>query len=262
MYPTLNLLLFTVSAYNFFTALALAVLVVGSYIFARKRGFKKMDTILMLFSMTVAAFVGARLFNILIHFDWYREDYARLFTFSLTGFSLYGGIIMAIVVGFLISVVRRIPLLKFADTVIPFVGTSIILMRIGCFLNGCCFGKETDLPWGVTYPPLSPAHIHQLSDNVLGSLSVSPVHPTQLYEMLAALIGTIFIIFILKNKKPDGTAFLVFGMWFSAFRWFNIYFRVLPYSDLVQYYLYPILYAIIIVICAYMLSRLLVKQHQ
>lgn len=258
MYPTLNLGLLTVGAYTFFTVAALVVAVIGSYWFARRRGFGQADSLMMLLGMGLSVFIGARLFNILVNYEWYAQDPARAVSLSAAGFSLYGGILFAIVAGLLIARARRIPLMKFADTVTPFIGIGIILMRIGCFLNGCCFGKITSLPWGVTFPKYSPAHMYQISQNVLGAFKVEPVHPTQIYEMIAALAGTILALVILKKKPalPDGTAFLAFAIFFSAFRWFNMQFRVLTYSDATLDIWYPLLYATIIAVCGFLMLRL------
>lgn len=247
--------MFEISAYIFFSTTALVVVVAGSYFFALKRGFKSLDALIMLLSMAVAAFIGARLFNILIHFDWFLDNPSQIFSLSFAGFSLYGGLIFAILAGLVVGQLRKIPLFKFADTTIPFVGIGIAIFRIGCFITGCCFGKETDLPWGVTFEKLSPAHLSQINESVLGSLAVSPVHPTQLYELIAALIGVLIVVIILKKKKPAGTAFLAFGIWFSAFRLFNNFLRVLPYSDTVNNYFYPIFYITIIFICGYLLVK-------
>ena len=255
MHPNLNFFLFQIPAYSFFTVAALVTVVGGGYWFARKRGFKAVDSWLMLLGMGFAVFIGARLFNIVVNFEWYREDPSRIFSLTATGFSLYGGIVLAILVGALISYLRKIPLLRFADTVTPFIGIGIALMRVGCFLNGCCFGKETDLPWGVTFPPFSPAHLHQMSENILGSTSVNPVHPTQIYELFAALVGTYLAFILIKRGKADGSAFLAAGIWFSAFRWFNMYLRDLPYSDAVIHYYYPMLYMAVILVCGFVLTR-------
>jgi len=263
MYPRLNFGLFTVTAYSLFTAIALAAAVIGSYIYARRRGFKAADSLWMLLGMGLSVFIGARLLNVLVNYGWYVKDPLRIFSLDDKGFSLYGGVILAVLSGLLISRARRIPLLKFADTVTPFTGIAIALMRVGCFLNGCCFGKETSLPWGVKFPPYSPAHIYQISQNPFGAFSVPPVHPTQIYELIAALIGTALAFYIIRgsgrkqhNGHPawaDGTAFLAFGIFFSAFRWFNMQFRVLPYSDAVLNIWYPLLYAAIIIVCGWLL---------
>ena len=273
MYPQLNFGLFTTGAYTFFTVTALVVAVIGSYWFARRRGFKSADSLWMLFGMGMAVFIGARLFNVFVNYAWYRSDPSRIFSLSASGFSLYGGIVFAILAGFLIARIRKIPLMKFADTVTPFIGIGIVLMRIGCFLNGCCFGKITSLPWGVTFPKYSPAHMYQISQNPLAVFEVSPVHPTQIYEMIAAVIGTILALYILSKTKnargkhalpdhtgrpayADGTAYLAFAIFFSAFRWLNMQFRVLTYSDATLNIWYPLFYAAIIIICALLLIKL------
>jgi phosphatidylglycerol:prolipoprotein diacylglycerol transferase len=126
----------------------------------------------MLLGMGLFSFIGARIFNVFINFDSYKDNFTRIFSLNFEGFSLYGGALFAIISGLFIARYKKINLLKFADTAIPFVGIGIAIMRIGCFLNGCCFGKETNFPWGVKFPFLSPAHIEQISGNILNSTSV------------------------------------------------------------------------------------------
>jgi phosphatidylglycerol---prolipoprotein diacylglyceryl transferase len=261
MYPKLNLLRLEISAYSFFLVTALVVTVAGSWWYLKKRGFKDTEIVLMLAGMVVSAFIGARLLNIMVNPEWYAEDFSRIFAFSTKGLSLYGGILLAVLAGGLISYFRKIPLWKFADATIPFVMIGIAIMRIGCFLNGCCFGKETDLPWGVTFPPASPAHVHQFGDNFLDIVAVNPVHPTQIYEMLAALAVAILAFIIIKKGKPSGTAFLLCGIFFSAFRLFNMQLRVLPYPDEILMIWYPLLYVGIMIICGMLLYRRLADTH-
>ena len=211
----------------------------------------------MLLGMGLFSFIGARIFNVFVNFDSYKDDFAKIFSLNFEGFSLYGGAVFAVISGAVIARYKKINLLKFADSVIPFVGIGIALMRIGCFLNGCCFGKETNLPWGVKFPYLSPAHIEQISGNIISSTTVHAVHPTQLYELIAALIGTFIALILIKQKKPAGTALLAFGIWFTAFRWFNMQFRVLPYSDVMINWVYPVAYAVIISVCLLLLIKIL-----
>ncbi len=253
MHPELDFHFFEVSAYTFFAYAALLVVVGGTFLFAGKQGFRAKDSLWMLLGMGISTFIGARLFNVLVNFPWYREDLSRIFAFDTRGFSLYGGIAMGMIAGFAISRYRKIPLVKFADTTTPFVGIGIAVWRVGCFLNGCCFGKETALPWGVTFPQFSPAHKHQISENFLDSLTVHPVHPTQIYELLAALFGSILIFFVLRKQKVDGTASLVAAIWFTLFRLINMEFRVLSYSEGITRYFYPLFYIIILVGCVFWL---------
>jgi len=256
MHPQLDFVIFEVSAYRVFSILALIVVVAGSYLYARKRSFNSLDAIVMLVCMGIAAFIGARVFNLLVHFDWYLEDPTRFFSLNFEGFSLYGGALFAGLAGFVVARLRKVKILKFADTVIPFVGIGIAIMRIGCFLNGCCFGKETDLPWGVKFPALSQSHVHHISENLFNLGTLQAVHPTQIYELIAALIGTVLAFVLIKKKKPAGTAFFGFIAWFSLFRLFNMQLRVLPYSDFITFYFYPILYVLIIILCVFYILKL------
>ncbi len=249
MHP--NFLIFGVQihAYSLFTVLALIFAAFGGYGFAVYSGFKKADAFWMIFLMSVRAFVGARVFNLIVNFSYYDDDFFKVFEFSTRGFSLYGGVLGAIVAGFLVSKFRKIQLMRFADIMTPITGLSIVLMRVGCFLNGCCFGKETDSVFGVVFPVLSPAHIHQLNGSLFGSSIVWPVLPTQLFELVFVLICVVFAFWGVKRKFWDGSVFLICGAFFSVFRWVNMYFRELNYTDLVIYYVYPAFYFSIICLC-------------
>jgi len=227
--------------YELFLFLAILVAVLGGLWFAVKKNFPAGKVLLVLLAMCLAAFVGARLLNALVNFPAYLAEPARVWQAGAVGFSLYGGILAALIVGYLVTRLQGIAPWRLADTLVPFLGVSIAIMRIGCFLNGCCFGKETNLPWGVIFPFLSPAHIYQLSQGG-NFLSVNPVHPTQLYEMGAALLLSALALFLLRKKLPAGTVTLVFLSGFSLFRFFNYFLRVNPESFSMPEYFYPLLY--------------------
>ena len=191
--------------------------------------------------MLVAAIVGARLLNGLINFGEYSAHPEKLLAFSATGFSEYGGILFAAISGYIACRILKINTLKLADTVIPFLGIGIGIMRIGCFMNGCCFGQETNLSWGVKFPLLSPAHVHQIGEHG-NFMDVKPVHPTQLYELAAAIFFSVVAFLILRKKLKPGMAFFVFMSGFSVFRLFNSFLRVQPDTFTAPPYFYPALY--------------------
>jgi len=237
---------FEFGPYTLFFLLAAVTAFVGSFFFSVRRGFKGKKVLIVLLVMLLLAVVGARLLNAMIHLNLYTKDPERLFELSATGFSLYGGILMATVSGYLTCKMLRINPFKLGDTFIPFLGIGIALMRVGCFLNGCCFGKETDLPWAVKFPLLSPAHLYQMT--LYGNLmDVRVVHPTQLYELIAVLLLSAFSFFALKRKWADGTVLFIFLTAFSLFRLFNSYLRVNPLPLSAPSFFYPLLYLSIIV---------------
>ena len=111
---------------------------------------------------------------------------------------LYGGYVLAIVGGIVYVRRAKLPLWKVADAAAPAMALGIGIGRIGCFLNGCCFGIPTHAPWGVQFPP--------------GSYSTfvfpgSHIHPSQLYMVLSGVL--LFVVLLRLDRKPrfDGYLF-------------------------------------------------------
>ncbi|MEI6649852.1 MAG: prolipoprotein diacylglyceryl transferase family protein [Candidatus Moraniibacteriota bacterium] len=234
-----------ISSYGFFMALAALTGFFGTLAFASYRGLPTKPVAVTLLAMLAAAFIGGRLLNVLINQDAFLSHPDRITDFGTSGFSLFGGIILATLVGWLALRLFRIDTWKFADSGTPILGISIALMRIGCFLNGCCFGTETGLPWGVTFPVLSQAHRHQLVTHPGNFFVVDPVHPTELYELLAALVLAGLSAFLIRKRAPTGVPFLSFVVLFSLFRLVNSFLRVTPSTFDAPAFLYPVLYLIL-----------------
>ncbi len=240
--------------YALFFGLAVLVALAGCLIYGRRRGFKIGQLVPVLAAMLTAAVVGARLLNALVNLDSYWAEPAKLLEISSSGFSLYGGILAAVLAGYLVSRSIGIKVFRLGDTFVPFLGISIAVMRIGCFLQGCCFGIETDLPWGVKFPLLSPAHLHQLSGHG-NFLEVLAVHPTQLYELAAALFLSVTAFVLLRKKRPDGTVMVVFLTGFSLFRLLNSFLRVNPDGFSMPVYFYPGIYLLLVLTGTVLLGK-------
>ena len=114
--------------------------------------------------MVVSGIIGARLFYVI---EYWQQNFAgrsprdtllEIVNVPEGGLVVYGGLIGA-AVGF-ITFIRKhgLPLLAMADLVAPCMAIGLALGRIGCFLNGCCYGGETDLPWHVTFPKYSSSY--------------------------------------------------------------------------------------------------------
>lgn len=241
--------------YSLFFFLAIVVAVTGCFFYALKRGYEAKKILVVLAVMLISAVAGARILNALVNFNAYAANPGKLLEFSAEGFSLYGGIIFAIVSGLICCRLFRLNVFRLGDTFVPFLGLSIAVMRVGCFLEGCCFGKMTDLPWGVKFPLLSPAHIYQMS--VYGNyFDVKPVHPTELYELAAALLLGFIAFRMLKKNHSDGVTMFVFIVGFSLFRLFNSYLRVNPDSFTAPVYFYPALYLSIVALSLFMIGKI------
>lgn len=261
MHPVLVFVLggqrLAITSYRAFTFLAVVAGIGLGWAIAVRRGLPPGRTAASLLAMAAATPVGARLFHAAINLRVYTEEPGRLTSLDLGGFSIAGGLLLALGAGFILSRLLSLPAPRLADSVAPALGVGIATMRVGCYLAGCCFGKPTALPWGVTFPPGSNAHLYQLAGNPLLALRGGPlpVHPTQLYELAAALLGSGLAAYLLRRKAREGVAFLSFILWYSAFRWANHYLRAQPTTLTVPGWFYPALYAVIIVLCLWLLAR-------
>jgi phosphatidylglycerol:prolipoprotein diacylglycerol transferase len=162
--------------------------------------------------MFAAGIVGARLFYVI----QYRE---RIFgnkqgvewlkaavNFSDGGMVYYGGLILAIIVALRFTRKRKIPLILLADIVIPGVFIGLGFGRIGCLLNGCCYGDFCSLPWAIQFPPGSPpfetlVHRGFLDEFAAASL---PLHPTQIYSSINAILLAILTTVWFRYRRRDG----------------------------------------------------------
>jgi phosphatidylglycerol---prolipoprotein diacylglyceryl transferase len=149
------------------------------------------------------------------------------------GLVFYGGLGGGILALWLYTRRRKIPFIDALDFAAAPAGVGLAMTRIGCFLNGCCFGRESDLPWAVTFPRDS--HVYARFDaegHWIGFFDPFPVHPTQLYETLAALAMAAVIWWLVwPRRRFAGGAAFVFGMLYAVWRFINEFFRADTYRD-------------------------------
>ena len=137
----------------------------------------------------LAGLLGARAFHLLQHLP--RTLANPHLVFRLAGGTTSWGAYLGGLLGFgLCLAVRRRPVLPHLDLLASCLGLGPLLARWSCFLNGCCFGRVTDLPWGVRFP--APGFVHQAQRQAglidLDAPLTLPVHPVQLYASLAGLL--------------------------------------------------------------------------
>lgn len=100
----------------------------------------------------IAGVVGARLFFVIHYFDSFRDDPLAVFAIWKGGLELLGGVLLAVAVIFLYIRYHKLPLRHYLDALAVGLMLALVFGRIGCFLNGCCYGRPTELPWGVRFP--------------------------------------------------------------------------------------------------------------
>jgi len=121
----------------------------------------------------IAGVVGARVFYVVHHFDQLQRPLVSMFAVWQGGLEFYGGVIFAIPVIVLYSRYYKLPIRRCLDIIAIALMLGLSFGRLGCFLNGCCFGKPTELPWavrfpyecGIVHPSNSFAYIRQINAN-------------------------------------------------------------------------------------------------
>ena len=161
------------------------------------------------------AFVGARLYYVLFsgRLDWYLEDFVRILNVRDGGLGIYGGIIVAFLVGPLACRWRKVNILAMFDVAsLGFlIGQGI--GRWGNFFNQEAFGGNTNLPWGMT------GDIIRSGQNGNGYILTQPVHPTFLYESLWCLLGFVLLHILFKKAyKFHGMLFCGYAIWYGVGR--------------------------------------------
>jgi len=239
----------TLTLYAYGTFLLLAACAAG-FLFVRGAGRLGLapGRVLPLFLMTtMAGLAGARLLDAAMNPSWYLTDPARLVSTDLHGFALYGGLAAAMAVTVAWSRHSGFSLPRLADATVPAVAAGIALLRVGCFLNGCCAGVATNLPWGVVFPSNAVGFERDLLDGqipLFGAVtSPTAVHPTQLYELAAAVLLALVARKVARSGAAPGVPALVFAAGFLVFRAANQALRpsstgaLLPTAALVAIYL-------------------------
>lgn len=179
---------------------------------------------LLCFLTLLFAIIGGRALYLIQNAGDYNWSLLKAWN---SGFVFYGGIISAIIAGIITLKTKGVPVLKFADFAAPFIMLGHAFGRIGCFLNGCCFGKLCDLPWAVKFPRGSPVfETHLQQDKIPSDDTVSlAVHPTQIYDFLAALFLFFLLSYFWRKKKRDGETLILLGVFYPIWRFFVEFLR-------------------------------------
>lgn len=254
----------SIYAYRFLFVVAVLIAWMISSILIKRAKLPYVRSMSVLLIASLGFLGGARLLHILVNPDLYAVAPTKALALDLNGLSIMGGLMLASAAGLISILLLKLPAWRLADLFTPGLAVAIVIQRIGCFLNGCCFGIKTSLPWGVSYPAGSTAakyylqtSLHKGELKLFGAWSSPPLHPTPLYELTAALIGLALAAAILRKNMPAGTAFLVFVIVYSGSRLINNYLRVFPPTFSIDPMYYTYLYiGIIILSAAFMLHRL------
>lgn len=171
----------------------------------------------------VGGIVGGRLYYVLASWELYQDDLLSIFMPWKGGMAIYGAIIGALLVGFLMCKWRKMPVLPVFDLAATGFLIGQAVGRWGNFVNVEAFGTNTDLPWGMTSTSISrylSAHAEDLQKLGVSVVNTDPVHPCFLYESLWCLVGFILLALYTKHRRFDGEVFLLYVAWYGIGRSF------------------------------------------
>ncbi len=213
MHPKLELpLVGSIPSHDLFVVLAvLAAGVFGFYLKGRREGLTAGLVVLAVLCFCVIVFAGGRLHFALTKWHMFEHDPWRVFRFSSGGLHAPGAILALLLGGVPALRMLQLPVARFVDGFAPAVPIGIAFARVGCFLNGCCYGSVCALPWGVTLPRESYTWYAQIEYGMIGhdAASTLAVHPLPMYFVLVALSITAFLLWLRPRRRFEGEL----GLW-------------------------------------------------
>jgi phosphatidylglycerol:prolipoprotein diacylglycerol transferase len=229
----------TLPAYGTFLMLGLLLAVVVGAGRSRSVGLDRGSLFNMSYLTVLAALFGAHALDVLLNPTAYFGDRGesaaspslatvlwRCMAFWQGGLAYYGGVAAGAGVLAAYAQRRRIPALEMMDFAAPLGVLGLAVTRIGCFLNGCCFGRPTRLPWAVEYPMGSPVHLAQVAGGLVRREDWPlPVHPSQLYETVAALFVFAVLWSLYPRRRFAGQIVLVFLSSYALWRFVSEFLR-------------------------------------
>ncbi len=199
----------TIHSYGLMIALGILV---GAMAIYREAPREKVNPDHVLEAVIVAAFfglLGSRILYIVLNWPDYSGQPLSVYFTQFEGLSFYGAMFGGVIALYIWSILRKIGFLKMADLLAPYLALGYAFGRIGCFLNGCCYGKESSVSWAL---PIN------MADSVLR-------HPVQLYASLGAII--IFIVLKLLRRNRPFVGFILIALFalYGLLRFTTEFFR-------------------------------------
>lgn len=175
------------TVYSYGAMISLAVLVAAIFMSreSAREGIDPDHVLEAIIAAVIGGLLGARILYVLLNWEQFRGRWQDIFFARFEGLTFYGALFGGIFALLLWCRWRKVNFFKLTDLAAPYLALGYAFGRIGCFLNGCCYGRVSVVPWGVAIP----------------AVDSLPRHPVQLYAAGGAVI--IFIILkLLQRSRP------------------------------------------------------------
>lgn len=180
----------TVHGYGFMIALGILCCVAMASYRAKKYHMNPDAVLDIAIYGVIVGFLGAKLMYVIVEFPRFIKDPMSIL--GSEGFVVYGGIIAGVLAAVVYCRIKKLKFMEYFDLCAPSIALAQGFGRIGCFLAGCCYGRQTDSFLGVVFPE--------------GSLAPSGVKllPTQLFSSAGDFVIALILILYYKKKKRTG----------------------------------------------------------
>ncbi len=210
--------------------LAIAYLV-GIWMLTRKadrEGLPKNEIADLSIAILAAAILGSKLLLAIVDFRDYLSDPRAALELIRSGGVFQGGLIAATIVGIWYIRKHGLPVWRVTDMAAPSIALGEAIGRWGCLSAGCCYGKPTNVPWAITFTD-------PFAHEAVGTPLNVPLHPTQIYLSLNALVLFLICEFVYRHKKFHGQVFWIYVLGYALTRGFIEEYR----GDLVRGFVVP-----------------------
>lgn len=192
--------------YGLFSVLAYSAAGIIIYLEAKRKKYNSENVLYIVFAALFGGLIGSKLGSALfVYPDFYIKNPLAILFPEVGGKTIVGGLIggyFGVVIAKKFLKVKR----STGDLFAPGLALGIAIGRVGCFLNGCCYGISSHLPWAVMFK---------------GELR----HPTQIYESLFCFMLFIFLWLIRKRVNKEGDLFKIFLLIYAFFRFWVEFLR-------------------------------------
>ena len=202
-----------IRAYGLMLWIAIVVGLWRSLRAAKRTDIKPDHVVDVVIYAVLGGILGAHVMSILLDLSYYLKYPSAILDLwsgilapsgGLRGLSFHGGLIGAIGVTYLFTRWKKISFLEMLDLLSPGLAIAYAITRIGCLLNGCCYGIPTHLPWGIRF-------------HVDGALT-APSHPTQIYGSIISMIIFLGLVVIERKRRFTGQVFFSYLAMYSVYR--------------------------------------------
>lgn len=182
----------------------------------RKRaGMDENQASALLFIAIISGVAGSRLFYVIQYWTQFRDNFFEIFRVDHGGLVFYGGFFLAIAAMIIYCRRKKLDMVRVLDVSSPALAIGHAMGRIGCFLNGCCYGGVTSSWLGVRYPEGSAPAL---------KYSGAPLHPVQLYESCGNILLAAFLLCLLRRARR-GVTLAAYIILYGVMRFTDEFFR-------------------------------------